>query len=42
VQALHNRALEADSRLQYRTVLRALFTNANRTSPETDAKIYAL
>ncbi|MDP9444351.1 MAG: hypothetical protein M3P83_08375 [Actinomycetota bacterium] len=42
VASLHNGALAADSRLQYRTVLRALFNNGNRTSPETDATIYAL
>jgi hypothetical protein len=42
VQSLHNGALAADSRLQYKTVLNALFQSANRTSSETDATIYAL
>lgn len=42
VASLHNGALAADSRLQYRTVLNALFNNANRTSLETDAEIKAL
>lgn len=42
IEALHNGALAADSRLQYKTVLNALLNNANRTSPETDAEIKAL
>lgn len=42
VESLHNGALAADSRLQYRTVLNALFNNANRSSNETDATVYAL
>ena len=42
VESLHNGALAADSRLQYKTVLRALFNNSNRTSQATDATIYAL
>lgn len=42
VQSLHNGALAADSRLQYKTVLNALFQSANRTSQATDAEIKAL
>lgn len=42
VESLHGGALAADSRLQYKTVLNALFRSDNRTSPETDATIYAL
>lgn len=42
IESLHNGALAADSRLQYKTVLNALFQNANRTSAESDATIYAL
>lgn len=42
VEALHNGALAADSRLQYKTVLNALFNDKNRTSSETDATVYAL
>lgn len=40
--SLHNGALAADSRLQYRTVMNALFNSANRTSAATDAPIKAL
>lgn len=42
VESLHSGALAADSRLQFRTVLNALFQNSNRTSESTDAAIYAL
>ncbi len=36
VESLHNGALAADSRLQYKTVLNALFNNATRTHVEQD------
>ena len=36
VESLHNGALSADSRLQYKTVLNALFNNATRTHVEQD------
>lgn len=42
VESLHNGALAADSRLQYKTVMNALFNKANRTSQATDAEIKAL
>lgn len=42
VAALHNASIAADSRLQYRTIMRALFNNANRTHRSTDAPIKAL
>jgi len=42
IASLHNGALAADSRLQYKTVLGALFNPANRTSAATDATVYAL
>ncbi|GAB3875416.1 hypothetical protein [Terrabacter terrigena] len=42
VESLHNGALAADSRLQYKTVLGALFNPSNRTSASTDAEIKAL
>jgi hypothetical protein len=42
VESLHNGALAADSRLQYKTVMNALFNKANRTSSATDAEIKAL
>jgi len=42
VESLHNGALAADSRLQYKTVMNALFDKANRTSAATDAEVKAL
>ncbi|MDE0775921.1 MAG: hypothetical protein OSB43_06595 [Nocardioides sp.] len=42
VESLHNAALAADSRLQYKTVLNALFNDQNRTHSSTEATIHAL
>lgn len=42
VESLHRGALNADNRLVFKTVLNALFNQANRTSSETDAPIKAL